>query len=79
MQRPDMMRSSSVAGRAPLWEFSPVFHGSNVGKTAITLRLDDPDGHALAERLVQWADVVVENFSPRVMDQLGLGLSLIHI
>jgi len=73
VQRPDMMRFSSVAGRSPLWEFSPVFHGSNAGKTAITLRLDDPDGHALAERLVQWADVVVENFSPRVMDQLGLG------
>ena len=72
VQRPDMMRFSSVAGRSPLWEFSPVFHGSNAGKTAITLRLDDPKGRRLAERLITWADVVVENFSPRVMDQLGL-------
>ena len=25
------------------------------------------------KRLVQWADVVVENFRPKVMDGLGIG------
>ena len=48
MQRPDMMRFSSVAGRLPLWEFSPVIPPSHAGKKAINLRLDAPDAHACA-------------------------------
>ncbi|MEE9280534.1 MAG: CoA transferase [Myxococcota bacterium] len=42
-------------------------------KRAVALRLDDPRGKDLFEGLVGRADVVLENYSPRVMPQLGLG------
>src|SRR4029077_1610459 len=38
----------------------------------ITLDLSRPHGIALAKALIAKADVVVENFSPRVLDNLGL-------
>ncbi len=41
-------------------------------KRGIALRLDDPRGRELLEELVRVSDVVLENFSPRVMPQLGL-------
>ena len=42
-------------------------------KRGVALRLDDPRGRRLFEELVRVSDVVLENFSPRVMPQLGLG------
>ncbi|MQA85462.1 MAG: CoA transferase [Streptosporangiales bacterium] len=43
------------------------------GVRSLTLDLKHPEGQAVARRLVQTADVVVENFRPGVMDRLGLG------
>ena len=43
---------------------------SNLGKRGITLDLGHPDGLALAQQLVARSDVVVENFTPRVLEQL---------
>ncbi|MFP6641726.1 MAG: CoA transferase [Myxococcota bacterium] len=42
-------------------------------KRGITLDLKQPDAKRLFEELVRAADVVLENFSPRVMPELGLG------
>ncbi len=42
-------------------------------KRSLTLNLKDPDGRAIFMRLVQNADVVVENFRPDVKDRLGIG------
>ena len=47
--------------------------GNNMGKRSITLDLKHPEGIKIAHELVARADVVVENFSPGVMDRLGLG------
>jgi len=47
--------------------------GNNMGKRSITLDLKHPEGIKIAHELVAQADVVVENFSPGVMDRLGLG------
>ena len=44
----------------------------NRNKLGITLNLNRPDGVALAKRLVAISDAVVENFTPRVMANLGL-------
>lgn len=44
----------------------------NRNKRGITLDLSRPQGVALAKRLVNMADVVLENYSPRVMVNLGL-------
>ncbi len=60
------------AGERP-WNREGMFNKFNRNKRAVTLQLDTPAGKALFERLVQTADVVLENYSPRVMPQLGLG------
>jgi len=49
------------------------FNKLNRSKRGLTLDLSTADGKALFEALVPQADVVIENFSPRVMAKLGLG------
>jgi formyl-CoA transferase len=49
------------------------FLAQNAGKASMTLDLKHPEGKALLRRLVETADVLVENFRPGVMDRLGLG------
>ncbi len=49
------------------------FLAQNAGKKSMTLNLKDPRGKAALRRLVQTADVLVENFRPGVMERLGLG------
>ncbi|MCU1375401.1 MAG: L-carnitine dehydratase/bile acid-inducible protein, partial [Actinomycetia bacterium] len=75
IQRPDGMRfAGGVKLDDPLfYEWSGVSHGANAGVRAVTLDLDRPEGVALALRLVAGAEVVVDNFSPRVLDRFGLG------
>lgn len=60
------------------WELSSFYLSINTNKRGITLDLASPDGAALAERLVEWADIVVENYTPRVMPKFGLGWERIH-
>jgi crotonobetainyl-CoA:carnitine CoA-transferase CaiB-like acyl-CoA transferase len=45
----------------------------NTNKRSVTLDLESEDGIRLLKQLVSHADAVIENFSPRVMDQFGLG------
>ncbi len=45
----------------------------NDSKSGVTLNLKHPQGLALAYRLVDWADVVIENMRPGVIARLGLG------
>jgi formyl-CoA transferase len=52
---------------------SRVFAQFNRGKKSIALDLKSAAGLDAARRLVDRADVVVENFRPGVMDRLGLG------
>ncbi len=71
VQRIDGWRGSGAGGDAP-WEHSPNFNWVNRNKTGITLNLTDPRGKALLERLVAGADVLIENYTPRVMGNFGL-------
>ncbi len=73
IQRPDGMRFAGARAGADLWEWSPVFHGANSGKRAVTLQFDHPEGLALVKQLIAKADVVIENFSARVLENFGLG------
>jgi crotonobetainyl-CoA:carnitine CoA-transferase CaiB-like acyl-CoA transferase len=50
-----------------------VYQMSNRNKRGIVLDLKAPAGREVLLRLVDWADVLVENFRPRVMERLGLG------
>jgi crotonobetainyl-CoA:carnitine CoA-transferase CaiB-like acyl-CoA transferase len=58
-------------GRAGL-ERSGGFSNANMGKYDLSLNLETPEAREIALRLVKWADVVIENFSPRVMRAWGL-------
>ena len=49
------------------------FLAQNAGKKSITLNLKDKRGKALLKRLVEGADVLVENYRPGVMERLGIG------
>ena len=44
----------------------------NDSKLGVTLNLKHPHGVELAKRLVTWADVLIENFTPGVMARNGL-------
>lgn len=45
----------------------------NSNKKSITLNLRDEEGKKLLRRLVQDADILLENYAPGVMDRLGVG------
>lgn len=51
---------------------NPGYEEVNRNKRPITLNFQLPEGRELLKRLVAISDVVVENFSPRVMTQYGL-------
>ncbi len=74
IQRPDGFRySGAYAHEGDLWyERSGMWQATNLNKRDITLDLTSDDGRDIARRLVRDADVVVENFSPRVVEQFGL-------
>jgi crotonobetainyl-CoA:carnitine CoA-transferase CaiB-like acyl-CoA transferase len=74
VQRLDGMRWASGLQRSYLpYEWGSVAHAVNAGKREVTLDLGNPEGLALAKRLIEWSDLVLENFSPRVMEHFGLG------
>lgn len=50
----------------------------NAGKRGITLNLKSPAGRELLLRLVDKADVLIENFAPGVMDRLGVGSAVLR-
>ena len=74
IQRPDGIRYSGGMRKDvdDWWEYGWVFHAMNTNKRSVTLDLGSEDGRGLFMQLVAGADVVIENFSPRVMDHFGL-------
>jgi crotonobetainyl-CoA:carnitine CoA-transferase CaiB-like acyl-CoA transferase len=54
------------------WECSFIFLSANSNKRGMTLDLANPKGMAIFESLIESADALVENFSPRVMDGFGI-------
>jgi crotonobetainyl-CoA:carnitine CoA-transferase CaiB-like acyl-CoA transferase len=55
------------------WNRGSIFHALNAGKRGISLNLGSEEGREIFRRLVAISDVVIENFSPRVMEKWGLG------
>jgi crotonobetainyl-CoA:carnitine CoA-transferase CaiB-like acyl-CoA transferase len=74
IQRPDGIRYSGGMRKDvdDWWEYGWVFHAMNTNKRSVTLDLGSDEGRRLFKKLAAGADVVIENFSPRVMDQFGL-------
>lgn len=72
--RPDVLRlgppfKDGVAG-LDRSQFQANFNTSKVG---LELNLARPAGQKLAMQLVDWADVMVESFTPGVLNSMGLG------
>ena len=64
------------AGRQHAWfvgEHSGYFLQQNMGKKGLSVNTKDPRGRALMKKLVDSADVFVENYRPGALDKLGLG------
>ena len=74
IQRPDGFRySAAYPHEGDDWyERGVLWQATNLNKRDITLDLTSQAGRELARRLAAQADVVVENFSPRVVEQFGL-------
>jgi crotonobetainyl-CoA:carnitine CoA-transferase CaiB-like acyl-CoA transferase len=60
------------------WEKSPIFSGLNTNKKGLTLDLQSAAGRDLLMRLIATCDVIVENFTPRVLDQIGLDFAAVQ-
>jgi crotonobetainyl-CoA:carnitine CoA-transferase CaiB-like acyl-CoA transferase len=60
------------------WERSAIFSGLNTNKKSVTLDIRSERGVGLLRDLVKTCDVVVENYTPRVLDQIGLDFDAVH-
>jgi crotonobetainyl-CoA:carnitine CoA-transferase CaiB-like acyl-CoA transferase len=60
------------------WERSPIFAALNTNKKGLTLDLQHPRGKELLHRLIATCDVIAENFTPRVLDQIGLDFAAVQ-
>jgi len=75
IQRPDGMRmwvNRQQAAQPRWWERGYLMLANNTNKRDLTLDLSTPRGKELMDRLIESSDLLIENFSPRVFDNLGL-------
>lgn len=68
-----MRQGRPIVGTQKDPEQNPMFHAVNRGKLSLRIKLDHPDAQHVLKDLVAHSDVVIENFSPGVMDKFGLG------
>jgi crotonobetainyl-CoA:carnitine CoA-transferase CaiB-like acyl-CoA transferase len=54
-------------------DLSAMFIAVNRGKRGLAIDLKTRGGRTILERLVVWADVLIENFRPGTMERLGFG------
>lgn len=60
------------------WEKSPIFAALNTNKKGLTLDLQRPRGRELLLELIGTCDVIAENFTPRVLDQIGVDFAAVQ-
>jgi len=80
IQRPDGMRMMGglFMAEGDWWERSAITLAANTNKRGLTLNLADPKGLEICKKLIEEADVFIENFSPRVVENFGLDWENIH-
>lgn len=57
---------------------STVFHTINRNKESIAINLKDPASLEKVKKLIQQADVLVQNFRPGVLERIGLGYETVR-
>lgn len=60
------------------WNRSPFYNFTNRGKRSVCLDLKDPRGIAVLLRLLEGADVLVENWRRGVLEQLGIAPAILR-
>ncbi|OBK84158.1 CoA-transferase [Mycolicibacter heraklionensis] len=60
------------------WEKSPIFSALNTNKKGLTLDFQAEAGRDVLHRLIAGCDVIVENFTPRVVENLGLDFDFVQ-
>jgi crotonobetainyl-CoA:carnitine CoA-transferase CaiB-like acyl-CoA transferase len=60
------------------WERCGIFSGLNTNKKSVTLDLADERGREALRRLLATCDVIVENYTPRVLEQIGLDFDAVR-
>lgn len=74
LKPPDLLRAAGpYKDGVPGTNRSHFFGDFNTSKLSLSLDLKNPAGRDVARRLIVWADVCVENFTPGTMDDLGIG------
>ncbi|HEY0682320.1 MAG TPA: CoA transferase [Steroidobacter sp.] len=66
------------ASRADSFDDKPWFAHLNTSKRSLALDLKLPQSREVLDPLLEWADIVVENFSPGTMAKLGLDYSALQ-
>ncbi len=64
--------STPYAGGAPGLNRSGYFAVHNAGKLSISLDMANLQAREIARKLVRWADIVIETFTPGVMQRWGM-------
>ena len=54
------------------WECGNFYLGANFNKRNVSLDITKPEGRELLVRLIESADVLIENYAPRVLESVGL-------
>ena len=73
VEKPDGGDDNRRAGPPFIGGQGAGFMAANRNKRSLALNLRDESGRQVFERLLERADVVVENFRPGVMERLGIG------
>ena len=72
-KRPDFLRTIALTPDSKFGlDGAPLFVLMNANKLSVTINMSVPEGVEVAKRLIAWADVVSENFSPKAMTKWGL-------
>jgi len=72
--RPCVTRTSApYKDSIPGLNRSGYFNHFSANMMSLSLNMKTPEGLGVAKDLIAWADVVMENFTPGVMDKWGLG------
>ena len=71
-QNPIPQALEDVATANHAWNCNPLYNSVNLNKRCITVDLSTPEGVGIFKGLLPHVDFVAENFSPRVMGNLGL-------
>lgn len=74
LRRVEVLRTASpFADGIPGINRSGYFSNYNANKLGVSIDFSNPEAKSVIHRLVRWADVVTENFSPGTLERYGYG------